>query len=98
MTIAQQVTDYIDNVGRKLKAAERVHYAIGQALTPDQQTAVSALIVKGPDHFIEWSRTEEGRAAIRELADKFTGRDKRAPSGDNRTSVAADSTPAAGSI
>lgn len=98
MTLAQQAVDYMDSAVRKLKAAERVHYAIGQALTPDQQHAVSALIVKGPDHFIEWSRTDEGRAAIRELADKYTGRNKRAPSGDNRTSDVVGNTPAVGNI
>lgn len=61
-------------LARKIEQGENLHRAIGIALTPEQQIAVSPLIHDGPERFIEWSTTDMGRAAIRELADKFVGK------------------------
>lgn len=56
-----------------LQQIDLVTGAVGAALTPEQQLAVSAKVVAGPGEFIAWSETDVGRAAIREFADKFTG-------------------------
>jgi hypothetical protein len=63
----------LEQVAAQISAADKLKTAIGMALTPEQQIAVSAKIAGGPDVFVFWSHTDEGRAAIRELADRFTG-------------------------
>jgi 6,7-dimethyl-8-ribityllumazine synthase len=68
----EQIANTVQQGMQKLQQADRVKIAIGMALTQDQQIAVSAKIANGPDAFIAWAATDDGRAAIRELADKFT--------------------------
>lgn len=64
--------EQIAAASRQMEAASRVKAAIGRALTAEQQLAVSAKIADGPERFIVWATTDDGRAAIRALADKFT--------------------------
>lgn len=45
--------------------------AIGAALTPEQQVAISARVADGPGKFIAGVTTNEGRAVIKMMADKF---------------------------
>jgi uncharacterized circularly permuted ATP-grasp superfamily protein len=59
-------------LAKKIENAESLQAAIGAALTQDQQLAVSAKIATGPEEFIAWSKTDAGRTAIKEFADKFT--------------------------
>lgn len=63
--------EQIARASRQMENAERIKAAIGAALTPEQQLAVSARVADGPAKFIAWCSTNEGRAAIKELADKF---------------------------
>ena len=62
----------LEQIASQIGAADKLKNAIGAALTPEQQVAVSAKISSGPEAFIAWARTDVGRAAIRELSDKFT--------------------------
>jgi hypothetical protein len=62
----------LEQIASQIGVADKLKNAIGMALTSEQQVAVSAKISAGPEAFIAWSRTDAGRAAIRELADKFT--------------------------
>jgi hypothetical protein len=64
---------YAPDLLQQLASAELIKGAIGAALTPDQQIAVSAKIIAGPGEFVAWSETDSGRAAVREFADKFAG-------------------------
>lgn len=63
--------EQIARVSRQMESAERIKSAIGAALTPEQQLAISARVADGPDKFIAWASTNEGRATIRLVADKF---------------------------
>lgn len=56
----------------KLAAIDRLRTVVGQALTPTQQMAVSVKLSQDPEAFARWMGTDEGRAAVRELANKFT--------------------------
>jgi sarcosine oxidase gamma subunit len=60
------------DLAKTIEQGQSLHAAIGAALTPEQQLNVSSLVAAGPDKFIAWTRTDEGRAAVQALADKFT--------------------------
>lgn len=63
--------EQIAAASRQMEGAARIKAAIGAALTPEQQLAVSAKIADGPERFIVWATTDEGRATIRLMADRF---------------------------
>lgn len=67
--------EQIAQVSRQLENVNRIRNAIGAALTKEQQLAVSAKIAGGPEKFIEWIATDEGRATVRLVADRFIGAD-----------------------
>lgn len=69
MSIADQINGYV----QKVEQMQRMKTAIGRALTPEQQLAVSAKIKDGPDQFIAWLGTPEGTAAARSMAEAFAG-------------------------
>jgi len=62
----------LEKLAGTITMADRLKMAVGSALTPEQQVAVSALVADGPGRFERWAATDAGRAAIREFADKFT--------------------------
>lgn len=64
-------------LAKKIEDGEKLHAAIGAALTPDQQLALSAKIARGPEQFIKWSETDDGRDAIRDMVDLFTGMQRK---------------------
>lgn len=63
--------EHINYASRQLETLNKLRTAIGAALTPEQQVAVSARIASGPDTFITWAATPSGRDMIRLLADEF---------------------------
>lgn len=63
--------EQIARASRQMESAERIKAAIGGALSAEQQLAISARVTDGPAKFITWCSTNEGRAAIKEMADKF---------------------------
>lgn len=63
--------EQIAKASRQMESAERIKSAIGGALTPEQQLAISARVADGPAKFIAWTSTNEGRATIRMVADRF---------------------------
>lgn len=65
--------EHINYASRQIDSLNRLRTAIGVALTPEQQVAVSAKIAGGPDPFITWVGTPEGKELIQMVADKFAG-------------------------
>jgi hypothetical protein len=63
--------EHIKYASRQVESLNAVRKAIGEALTPEQQMAVSAKVAGGPDKFIAWAGTLEGRDMVRMLADEF---------------------------
>lgn len=63
--------EQIANASRQMENAARIRAAVGSALTSDQQLGVSAKVASGPEQFIAWTQTDEGRATIRLVADRF---------------------------
>ena len=59
----------------KLAEVDRMRTMIGQALTPNQQMSISARIGQDPDAFSKFIKTDEGRVALRQLADVFISAD-----------------------
>lgn len=55
----------------QLENAERLQIAFSEALTTAQQEAIRPLIQRGPGLFIDWSRSDKGKAALQEVVDKF---------------------------
>jgi hypothetical protein len=55
----------------QLAFVTKMRDVVGNALSNDQQIAISKKIASNNDSFIDWAKTDEGRAAIRELANKF---------------------------
>ena len=66
----------LEQLAGTITMADRLKMAVGNALTPEQQVAVSAMIADGPGRFERWASTDAGRTAIREFADKFTESNK----------------------
>lgn len=64
--------EHIKYASRQLETLDKVRAAIGAALTPEQQLAVSAMVKGGPEKFIAWASTPEGRDMIRMMADEFS--------------------------
>ena len=67
MNLMQQIA----NASQQMESAARIRAAVGSALTPEQQLAVSSKVASGPEQFIAWAHTDEGRATIRLVADRF---------------------------
>jgi hypothetical protein len=67
----------IENGMQQLQIANAVKNAVIAALDPQRQISISSKIMGNvnllPQMFITWVNTEEGKAAVREMADKFTG-------------------------
>lgn len=63
--------DHINYASRQLETFDKMRAAIGNALTKDQQLAVSAKIASGPDSFVTWTKTDSGRDMVRMLVDEF---------------------------
>lgn len=61
---------------QKIAAADKIKLQIGQALTRPQQLAISARLRNGLEPLVLFIQTDEGRAAIRQLADTFIKYDK----------------------
>jgi hypothetical protein len=56
---------------KKLEHVEKIMYCVGTNLTEEQRTAVSTRVHQSPDKLIGWINTTDGKAALREFADKF---------------------------
>ena len=61
---------------QKVAAADKIKTHIGQALTRPQQLAISARLQTGLEPLVFFIQTDEGRAAIRQLADAFIKYDR----------------------
>jgi len=70
--LRQLLPQFAPDLARQLESAERILFAFSQALTTEQQVAMRLVIQNGPDAFINWSRTETGITAIRNIVDVFT--------------------------
>lgn len=62
---------------QQLAVANAVKLAVVSALTEREQVNISNKIMGDvnllPSMFVSWVKTEEGKAAVRALVDKFTG-------------------------
>ena len=63
--------EHIKYASRQLETLDKVRKAIGDALSSEQQMAVSGKIAGGPDKFITWAATPGGRDMLRMMADEF---------------------------
>ena len=61
---------------QKLAQADRFRIQVGQALTRPQQLALSVKMQKHPESFTRFAQTDEGRAAIRQMAEVFLNFEK----------------------
>jgi hypothetical protein len=54
-----------------LAAVDKFRSLIGNALTRPQQLAISVKMQKSPEAFMRFAQSDEGRAAIRQVAETF---------------------------
>ena len=67
---------YLGSVGAQLQTGQKVLQAVGAALTPEQQDAISEKLQDGINPLLRWMATPDGAEAVRQLASRFIGADK----------------------
>lgn len=63
--------DQLLAAARRLETMTKIRDALANALTSDQQKAISEKIIKDESSFLDWLKGDEGRMAARDLANKF---------------------------
>jgi hypothetical protein len=65
------IMDQFNAAAGQLQAANAIKHAVGNALTDEQQIAISSKVIDGVGPFVRWAATDAGRNAIRAMADAF---------------------------